>query len=133
MQKTYRTKCKDSIMEYLEKNQETGFSAYDVHEYLRSQDIQVNLTTIYRNLDKLMESGILMKHKTAEDECCKYQYTRPHGNCQEHIHMKCRKCGKILHLECSFMKEISIHLKEEHKFTLDCAGSILVGLCEQCS
>lgn len=132
MQKTYRTRCRDSIMSYLKNNQESSFSAYDVHAYLQSEDIQVNLTTIYRNLDKLMENGILMRHKTAGDECCKYQYVKPHGNCQDHIHMKCRKCGKIFHLECSFMKEISMHLQKEHKFTLECNGSILVGLCELC-
>lgn len=127
MQKTYRTRCKDSIMAYLENNQEKSFSAYDVHEYLERQNIQVNLTTIYRNLDKLMDGGILMKHKTAGDECCKYQYVKPHGNCQEHIHMKCRKCGRIYHLECSFMEEISLHLKQDHNFTLECAGFYLSG------
>lgn len=119
-------------MAYLEENKEKSFSAYDINAYLEKQDIQVNLTTIYRNLDKLMENGILMKHKTAGDECCKYQYVKPHGNCQEHIHMKCRSCGKIFHLECCFMEEISAHLKKEHGFTLECADSILVGLCESC-
>ena len=54
-------------MEYLALHKEHSFSAYDVNEYMQSNGIQVNLTTIYRNLDKLTESGEIMKYKTAED------------------------------------------------------------------
>ena len=132
MQKNYRTKCKDGIMEYLEKNKEQSFCAYDIHSYLQNQDMQVNITTIYRNLDKLTDQGILMKYKTSEDESFRYQYVKPHGNCQEHLHMQCRGCGKVLHLECSFMKELSGHLKAHHRFSLECTGSVLIGLCEKC-
>ena len=132
MQKKYRTKCKDAIMEYLEVNKEHSFSAYDVHEYMRSNGIQINLTTIYRNLDKLTDSGEIMKYKTTEDECCKYQCVKPHAHCHEHIHMQCRQCGKVLHMECKFMEALTEHLYEHHKFSLECAGSVLTGLCEQC-
>lgn len=132
MQKKYRTKNKDAITEYLEINKEHSFSAYDVHEYMQNNGISVNLTTIYRNLDKLTDSGELMKYKTTEDGCCRYQCVKPHAHCHEHIHMQCRECGKVLHMECKFMEEITKHLYEYHKFTLECAGSVLTGVCEQC-
>lgn len=131
-QKKYRTKSKDAIMEYLERNREHSFSAYDVNEYMRENGIQVNLTTIYRNLDKLTESGRLMKYKTAEDEFCRYQCAKPHAQCYEHLHMQCRECGKILHMECQFMDEITKHLYEHHQFALECTGSVLMGLCGEC-
>ena len=57
MQKEYRTKCKDMIMEYLQSHKEHRFSAVDIHAYLESKGQQVNPTTIYRNLEKLMLSG----------------------------------------------------------------------------
>lgn len=132
MQKEYRTKCKDSIMEYLQAHKEHRFSAVDIHAYLESKGQQVNPTTIYRNLEKLMLSGQLMKYKTAEDESAMYQYVEPHGKCQEHLHMQCKSCGKITHLECGFMKEIRAHLLEGHGFLLECTGSTLTGLCEKC-
>ena len=77
-QKKYRTKSKDAIMTYLEMHTEHSFSAYDVNAYMQEKGIQVNLTTIYRNLDKLTESGEVLKYKTAEDECCRYQCAKPH-------------------------------------------------------
>ena len=97
-QKKYRTKSKDAIMTYLEMHTEHSFSAYDVNAYMQEKGIQVNLTTIYRNLDKLTESGEVLKYKTAEDECCRYQCAKPHAHCHEHIHMQCRACGKILQI-----------------------------------
>ena len=131
--KKYHTKNKDAIMAYLELHKDHSFSAYDVNEYMQSKGIQVNLTTIYRNLDRLTESGIVMKYKTAEDECCRYQCAQPQSQCHEHIHMQCRECGRILHMECHFMEEITAHLYEHHGFSLECTGSVLMGICEECN
>lgn len=132
MPKEYKTKFKDSIMSYLQENQEQGITANDIYVHMQEKGEQVNLTTVYRNLEKLAERGLLMKYKTAGQGCCQYQYAGLHARCQEHIHMQCRSCGKILHLGCSFMEEISAHLLEHHQFLLECNGSLLTGLCEEC-
>ena len=44
----------------------------------------------------------------------------------------CVKCGKILHLDCEFMKEISEHIQKDHGFSLQCKNSILYGICREC-
>ncbi len=132
MPKEYKTKFKDSIMSYLQENQEKCITANDIYVHMQAKGEQVNLTTVYRNLEKLAEGGLLIKYKTAGQDCCQYQYAAPHAHCQEHIHMQCRSCGKILHLGCSFMEEISAHLLEHHRFLLECNGSLLTGLCEEC-
>jgi Fur family ferric uptake transcriptional regulator len=131
--KKYNTKNREAIMEYLEAHKEHSFSAYDVNEYMWNKGINVNITTIYRNLDKLIEEGAVTKYKTSEDGFCRYQYALPDAKCESHIHMQCRECGKILHLECHFMEEIKTHLYEYHGFELECHGSVLMGLCRECS
>ncbi len=133
IRKQYRTKWKDSIMEYLEKHADQSFSAADIYTDLKENEASINLTTVYRNLEKLTESGKLMKYKAAGEEFCRYQYVEPYGNCQEHIHMQCRECGKLFHLECAFMEELTGHLREHHGFVLEGQGSMLSGLCERCS
>ena len=45
---------------------------------------------------------------------------------------ECVKCGKILHLDCEFMKEISEHIQKDHGFSLQCKNSILYGICREC-
>ena len=49
-----------------------------------------------------------------------------------YLDLKCVKCGKIIHLECHFMEEISHHIEESHGFTLQCKNSILYGVCKEC-
>lgn len=132
MQKNYNTKYKESIVGYMKDNAEKSFSAYDIHEYMTSIGVQVNLTTIYRNLDRLNESGTVMKFKSSEGEGFRYQYVKPHRNCQGHLHMQCRVCGRVYHLECDFMDEFSNHLFAHHGFSLECSGSVLTGLCRVC-
>jgi Fur family ferric uptake transcriptional regulator len=132
MQKKYNTKNKEAMMSYIELNREHSFSAHDVYEYMQSKGIHANLTTIYRNLDKLTEDGMITRYKTDKDEYCRYRCVKPHAQCQKHIHMQCRECGRILHMECEFMEEITRHLYEHHGFLLECSGSVLMGLCSEC-
>ena len=132
MQKIYKTKIKDQIMEYIQSHEEENFTAHDIHTYMEEHSFSMNLATIYRNLDKLTESGILMKYKSNADESSKYQYINPKKGCNEHLHMQCKVCGKLLHLNCDFMKEITAHLLKYHNFILETSGSLLSGICEEC-
>ena len=56
MQKQYKTKVGQKILEYIQENSERSFNASDIYAYLMKEEMQVNLATIYRNLDKLAES-----------------------------------------------------------------------------
>ena len=132
MGKVYHTKTKDLILEYIQANKDRRFRAAEIFYYLKGMGKEVNLTTIYRNLDKLEENRILMKYKTAGDDSATYQYVEPHGNCHEHLHLQCRQCGKIIHLDCQLMKEIEDYLSVHHEFMLECSSSVLVGLCGDC-
>ena len=42
------------------------------------------------------------------------------------------KCGKILHFDTELMDEMSVYLKEQFGFWLDCEKSTLCGICAQC-
>ena len=99
MQKEYKTKAKDYILEYIKNNKERRFSVNDIQEYLIENDININLTTIYRNLDKLSLNGILLKFKNTKEDFNVYQYNEPGAGCHEHLHIECSKCGKILHID----------------------------------
>ena len=117
----YATASRRKILEYLKKSNDHTVTAADVDEYLKSHDSEVNITTIYRYLDKLAKDGTVIKY-VAEKGCqAAYQYVEPG-----------RGCEKIIHLECHFMEEISHHIEESHGFTLQCKNSILYGVCKEC-
>lgn len=132
MAKTYNTKSKELIMKYIQANRAKRFRAQDLHHHMTEAGSTVNLTTVYRNLDKLTEQNLLMKVRTTDDDSFVYQYMEPESSCSRHLHMQCSSCGKVMHLECGFMSEIQQHLQAHHGFLLECTGSVLTGLCEDC-
>ncbi len=132
MQKEYNTKVGREITKYIDAQKDMSFSVADVYSYMQDNGMQVNLATIYRNLDRLTEKSILVKFKTANSDTTLYRVAKDNNNCHSHLHMQCKKCAKILHLECNFMNDIVDCLKEQYGFALDCENSSLCGLCEEC-
>jgi len=120
------------MLQFFQNHKEKMVSASEIHDFLQEKDDKVNLATIYRNLDKMTEDGVLIKYKDSQEDKAVYQYVGEDEKCHEHLHMQCMKCGKVIHLECNFMKEISEHLLVHHRFTLQCTKSILYGMCGEC-
>lgn len=129
---SYATISRKKILEFLKNSSDRTVTAADVDSHLKENDSEVNITTIYRYLDKLAKDGTVMKYVAEKGSQAAYQYVEPGRNCEEHLHMKCVKCGKIIHLECHFMEEISRHISRSHQFTLQCKNSILYGVCREC-
>jgi Fur family ferric uptake transcriptional regulator len=129
---SYATANRKKILEFLQASDERAVTAADVDAYLKEQNSEVNITTIYRYLDKLAKDGTIIKY-VAEKGCqSAYQYVQPERHCADHLHLKCVKCGRIIHLDCHFMHEISSHILEEHEFALQCKNSVLYGTCREC-
>ncbi len=125
-------KYKDIITDYLKNHEEHRIKAIDIYNMMREEDCNVNKTTVYRNLDKLEAEGVLKKYKLADENVSYYRYVDRQAHCDTHLHMQCKCCGKIFHLNCDFMDEIKHHLLAEHGFLLDCSDSLLVGYCADC-
>ncbi|MCO7152398.1 transcriptional repressor [Anaerobutyricum hallii] len=100
---------------------------------MKKKEISVNTTTVYRLLDKLCAENIIIKYSDINSDKAVYQYAGEKGHCREHLHLKCIKCGKVMHLDCGFMDELREHIMEEHHFQLQCSGDLLHGLCEECA
>lgn len=128
----YATASRRRILEFLKNNSNRTVTAADIDTYLRENDSEVNITTIYRYLDKLAQEGTVMKYVTEKGGKAAYQYVELGHRCEEHLHLKCVKCGSIIHLECAFMDEISEHISKDHGFSLQCKNSILYGTCKNC-
>lgn len=128
----YRTKNRDMMLAYMKENRDRTVYVNDIHQYMKSRGVNVNVTTIYRFLDKLQEEHQVLKYTADKGECAGFQYVGAGNCCEEHLHVKCTGCGKVVHLDCHFMDEIRGHLQEHHSFKLQCSGSSLFGLCEEC-
>ena len=129
----YNTKTRQLILDYLVKNRQHAVSASKILEHLEAQGASPNPTTVYRYLDRLAGEQRIMKYVADKGERAVFQYVDEGQNCREHLHLKCVRCGRIYHLDCGFMAEVRHHLAEEHGFALQCAGSVLYGVCRACA
>ncbi|MCI5918928.1 MAG: transcriptional repressor [Roseburia sp.] len=129
---SYTTASRTKILEYLKKNGDRTVNVNDISNYLKENKSEVNITTIYRYLDKLAKEGTVIKYVAEKGNQAVYQYVEQGHHCDEHLHLKCVKCGCIIHLECDFMREIAEHIKKDHGFELQCKNSIIYGMCSKC-
>ena len=128
----YNTAARSRILGFLKENKDRTVNANDILNWLNNQGNDVNITTIYRYLDKLTESGEVMKYIAENGTRAVFQYVGEKQHCEEHLHLQCVRCGAILHLDCDFMDEISEHVMNEHGFKIQCRNSIIYGECSRC-
>ncbi|MEG1965528.1 MAG: transcriptional repressor, partial [Oscillospiraceae bacterium] len=55
----YNTKSKQMILDFLQEYSDKTVTVSEISEYLERNDNSVNLTTIYRYLDKLVLQGLI--------------------------------------------------------------------------
>jgi len=69
----YTTKSRTRILECLRENADQTITVNAIQSYLEREDKSVNLTTIYRYLDKLNKEGLVMKYASNKDDTATYQ------------------------------------------------------------
>ena len=87
--------------------------------------------TVYRRLERLVEDGIVRRFVSDDAKVSCYQYAGGEA-CKNHYHLKCLKCGELLHVECDYLDEMSSHVLEHHGFTVDTHKITICGVCEKC-
>ncbi len=132
MKREYKTHNRAKIKEFLKENCDRSVTVREIDAHLQALDCPVNVTTIYRYLDKLEKDGHLMKYTGEKGDKAAYQIIEPEQGCDAHLHLQCVSCGAVIHLNCSFMEEIADHISQEHDFSLQCRGSVIYGLCSKC-
>jgi len=129
---SYTTVSRTKILEFLKLKSDRTVNVKDISDYLSEQNCDVNVTTIYRYLDRLCKDGSVIRYVSESGTQAVYQFVESAHHCEDHLHLKCTNCGCIVHLDCGFMDELSEHIEKEHGFKLQCKNSIIYGLCEEC-
>ncbi|MCR5499843.1 MAG: transcriptional repressor [Acetatifactor sp.] len=132
MKNTYKTKAREVIIAYLKEHAEQRFTAREIFEAACTQDVEMNRTTVYRNLEHLCETGDLLKFKEPNQEAWYYQCSAEHENCDKHMHAQCSVCGKIFHLDKPFVDSFGDGLLKEYGLDIDPSRSIILGRCSKC-
>jgi len=132
MRSSYNTKLKQNILDYLTENENTSVSAKEIYQYLLSLGEQMNLSTVYRNLERLVLDKAVLKYVSDDGKASVYIWNNEQRSCCEHLHLQCISCGKLIHLDCECSDEFVKLLIKKHDFELKCDNTVLYGECGHC-
>ncbi|MCW2615652.1 MAG: metal uptake regulation protein [Frankiales bacterium] len=122
------TRQRIAVAELLERVD--GFrSAQDLHDLLRHDGASVGLTTVYRHLQALAESGQVDVLRTGDGEAV---YRRCPTETHHH-HLVCRDCGRSVEVEGPEVEAWATAVARTHGFT-DVTHTVEVfGRCSACA
>ena len=130
----YNTKQKDEILRCISGFGEAHFTAADVVSRLSAEGVSVGQATVYRFIDRLASVGKLRKYVVDGTTAACYQVINDghHESCREHFHLKCKVCGRLIHVECEELRKIAEHISKDHGFAVDSSKTVFYGVCKDC-
>ncbi|MFV0627261.1 MAG: Fur family transcriptional regulator [Alphaproteobacteria bacterium] len=101
-------------------------TAEKVYEIIRKHIPNISLATVYRNLNKLSEAGIIRRIEGVDGI---YRFD---GEISDHHHFICNKCGQIYDLPNEGFEDIKDRFSEKSGFLIDDCDITLKGTCNKC-
>ena len=127
----YNTKQKETLISFFKENKDSQFSVNEIAQNLCSE-FNIGKSTVYRLVKELTASGIIRCFYDNNSSISLYQYADKHTGCENHFHLKCNSCKKIIHLECEHTQLLKNHITTMHNFNIDTTSTVLYGYCENC-
>jgi Fe2+ or Zn2+ uptake regulation protein len=119
------TRQRRVILEELRKVN-THPSADEIYEMVRKRLPRISLGTVYRNLEVLSESGDIQK---LELGCSLRRFD---GTPENHYHIRCTRCDRVVDAPIDFSIDIEQKLKDETSFKIIGHKLEFVGICPDC-
>lgn len=117
-----------SILEELE-NASQPISAENLYEILREKNMKVDLSTIYRTLEVLVEKKLVCKINFSSDERKLFAIQG-----KTHCHyLICKECNKIITIDNCPLAKYEKQLEEETGFEIEEHALYLYGTCKKCA
>lgn len=98
----------------------------DVH---RRAGEDVNLASVYRNIQLLRDTGILAPVDRVE-EGERYELSEKHRD--HHHHLICERCGAVEDLEGCLLEDVERRVRKKTRFRITRHELNLFGLCPRC-
>ena len=102
-------------------------SADEIYHLARREVPRLSLSTVYRTLDLLKGLDLVSELHLAGDH---YRYE---AQSDEHQHLVCLSCGKVIEFQCTHCHAVHKSLASEHGFSITGSRVELFGYCDECS
>ncbi len=130
--KKYNTKQMALLYNYLESTEGEHITVKDICAYFESVDLCVGTTTVYRNLEKMVVDGIVLKYNSIGNNGSCYEFVgetkdKKDTDC---LHLICESCGDVAHLKSDELVKIDNHILNEFGFKMN--NTAFYGVCKGC-
>lgn len=102
-------------------------NAEEVFAQVQERTRSMNIATVYRTLELLVEQGLASRIDLGEERVIYATYQ--HG---PHIHLVCRQCGQVVDANQDMLSVLNHQLQSEYQFAADLQHISVVGLCSNC-
>lgn len=133
MKGQYRTKQRDELRTFLESVPGKHITAGDVCEYFKKSGTPIGMATVYRQLEKMVDEGLVTKYNIDAGSPACFEYMGSHLSEDNCYHCKCQVCGKLIHMHCDELSGLQKHILEHHGFSIDPMRTVFYGVCQSCA
>ncbi len=128
----YRTRAQEALLAYMKATPGVHHTAVELAEHFAKEGIRIGTATIYRQLGRFVDEGLIQKYSIGTGESACYVFAESSALFAAQFHCKCTQCGCLIHLDCEELRTIRAHLLEHHGFEWNTGKTVFYGLCDQC-
>ena len=128
----YTTKQGEAVLAFLQSQTGKHFTAARIEAHIAEAGVTIGLTTIYRNLDRLAREGKVRKYCIDENTATCYQYVEESDCNDVHFHLKCEKCGELIHTNGKSLPGIARSIRNDYGFEINVGHTVFYGVCGTC-
>ncbi|MGM0472095.1 MAG: Fur family transcriptional regulator [Bacillota bacterium] len=118
-----------TIIEVLIEHSNQHLTVKEIYDLTCQKNKSIGLATVYRTLDLLVETGLVIKRNFA-DGSAKYEIRVPH--CSEHNHLICKECGKIIEVNDLLPDNFTRTVEGKTGFKVTDYSIKIYGYCAEC-
>jgi len=130
MEKEYNTKQKSFVLETLKEHKDETFTSDELSKMLLELGFKVSRATLFRSLKKFIKTGEVKKFY--KDNSSYYQYVQDVCIHEDHVHLVCTECGKLIHADIDTIKKVDKEAFKKYGFDISDEKTMLYGVCNDC-
>jgi len=96
---------------------------------MRRQGVKISRATVYRNLDLLVESGLVRRYRLGGN---RYLHEHVHVG-QSHDHLVCRSCGRVVEFVSPGIAALQAEICKAHNFDPGDHHLTISSICDECA
>lgn len=123
--KERNTEQKELILKEL-KNDYTHPTILELYEKLKKKNPKIGKATVYRNVNRLVKEGKVLKISLGKNE------EHYDGHTHNHYHLYCKCCKKIYDIEDIKENEFREKIEKENNIQIDSTKIVFDGICKNC-